>query len=215
MSKELKLTKEMISAEGIEIKVTQADVIDALVEEKITSILSQYEELKDSYEKINEKALKEKTDFLKKVLKKLPEIKGVTKDFECINTSEKYTQYLSISKIHCHESGSSFQFGYSNGSALLKETGVVSVRLITEIQGIVFIGWSEKLPYEYNMSEKLIKEIEAYDEKVEELFKVYPDKINEKQIARSIKNQFTKEILKSSSKDFQKKLRLGFGLNLD
>jgi hypothetical protein len=57
--------------------------------------------------------------------------------------------------------------------------------------------------------------LESHNEKVKDFIKMVPEKgFNEKEIAKRIKNQFTKEILKTSSSDFRKKLKEGFAIDL-
>lgn len=73
---ELQLTKETIANEGIEVKLTQADVIDMLVEEQVESIRSVYETLRETSLKIEAEITKEYDDFLESIAAKQIDLKA-------------------------------------------------------------------------------------------------------------------------------------------
>lgn len=212
----LALSKEAIQKEGIEIKLTQADIIDALVEEEIGSILSIAETLEETGKKIDQDISEYIKAQIDKAVSKVTAPKGLT--FDGVETQNSFNKgnyhgikVLSTSKDH----RGTIIFNTRGFGAYFTRTERIQVRYKTEVSGVTLYGFSEPIDVNIKVPSKYIKLIEEYDAKVEEFFKLVPKNgINEKELAKRIKNQFTKEILKTSSPDFQKKLRAGFGLSL-
>lgn len=213
---ELVLTKESIANEGIEIKVTQSDVIDALVEEQINGITSIFETLKSNQENIMELIQKEFNDFKDKLVAKQKTPKGLTFVVAKTNgsTSSCFTLY-NVNEYHDSRSAGTIKYSSNSRNISLKADGRMYLVYEAEISGIKLQGESEPIPYKFSHSKKLVELMEQHNAKVKEFIDIVPAKgINEKEIARKIKNQFTKEILKSSSPEFRAKLKEGFGLTL-
>lgn len=216
MSKELALTKESIANEGIEIKVTQSDVIDALVEEQLNGITSIYETLVENHKNIMELIEKEWSDFKNKLVAKQKTPRGLTFGTAKTNgsTSSYFTLY-GVNEYHDSRSAGTVKYSSNTRNISLKADGKLYIVYEVQIHGIDFQGESEPIPYKFSHSKKLVELMEQHNAKVKEFMDMVPAKgINEKEIARKIKNQFTKEILKSSSPEFRAKLKDGFGLTL-
>ena len=211
----LALSKEAIQKEGIEIKLTQADIIDALVEEEIGSILSIAETLEETGKKLNNDISNYIQSQIDKAISKITAPKGLTFD-GIANDSFNKGNYHSINVLNpCKDQRGTIIFNTRGFGAYFTRTETIKVRYKAEVSGVTLQGFSEPIDIKIKVPSKYAKLIEEYHQKVEEFFKLIPKSgINEKEIAKKIKNQFTKEILKTSSPDFQKKLRAGFGLSL-
>jgi len=216
---ELALTKEAILAEGIEIKVTQTDVIDALVEEQLAAYQAKVDKLNEEAQ-----ALKTELRLIHEAAEKVivdkftaeGKFKGMTIDY--IGHDLKYNSYKSH-EIYCitkQEKNNSGTYSYSyRGSSVYVDAPslLVTVKVLKTVNGITLIGLiSEKISIEY--SADFIARIKKQNKKIEDFLKTVPEKISEREISKRIKNQFTKEILKSSSKEFKQKLKLGFSMDL-
>lgn len=210
----LTLTKESIANEGIEIKVTQSDVIDALVEEQLTSITSIAETIKQTTKDLSLAVKQEFEDFLDKLVEKTPLPKGLVVDSRRSSYDTYKTEYI----CDIYEYSDKSVIRYENRqkrSYAINAKGTLCITYTGEISGIKVTGTCEPIPFKFNHSKKLLDMIKKHNEKVKEFIDMVPAKgINEKEIARKIKNQFTKEILKSSSPEFRAKLKEGFGLTL-
>jgi site-specific recombinase XerC len=64
------------------------------------------------------------------------------------------------------------------------------------------------------MPVSLVQRAKKVDNQVAIFLEKNNSRISEREIARKIKNQFTKEILKTSSPDFRKKIKEGFSVAL-
>jgi hypothetical protein len=215
--KELLLTKESIANEGIEIKVSQSDVIDALVEEQINAITSQVEEIKLSTKAILENIKAELQVCVDDAVAKAP----VSKHLNIIETDhnriysedKKETQLSSIDDREVR-GGTIIYRKVTNHHVVLQGQAKLIVKYQGIIDGINVLGRFDT-PFTFKYSKKLIKAIQEHNKRVDAFAEILPEKgINEKDIARKIKNQFTKEILKTSSPEFKQKMLDGFGINL-
>lgn len=214
---ELSLTKESIANEGIDIKLTQSDVIDALVEEQISSIVSQVETLRLSTKALAESVTQEFKVCVDAALVKAPLSKTLTiveHDYSRGHRDRDNTITLTdVSDLEVR-GGSTIYRKTNHCHVVLQGESRLSVRYEGIVDGINVVGRFETMfPFKY--SKKLVKAIEEHNKRVDALVEILPEKgINEKDIARKIKNQFTKEILKTSSPEFRQKMQEGFGIIL-
>ena len=210
---ELSLSKEAILKEGIDIKLTQSDVIDALVAEQIETILQVYEKLKTEGEEIRDFIKKEWEDAIENIVNAQDIPKGVKLEGkDSWHKNEKSIDLKTIIKKTDSRENIIFCCNYNNIS--LKCLGSVSIIYSLKSKGILFRGTSEVIDFDFEHSKGLEKRIKEHNEKVTEFCKNFKSGLNEKQIAKMIKNKFTKEILKTTSLDFKQKLIDGFGLTL-
>ena len=211
---ELQLTKESIANEGIDIKLSQADVIDMLVDEQVSSIKEIFETLRETSLQLEKEAMREYDEFLEDLAAKQTLPKGLT----VIGKNASYEPGKIVTLYTLNE----YVDGRSNTTYAMRTKSIAescSGKLILQYRGtfsgIKMTGVSEPILFKFKHSKKLISLIEQTKEKAEEFIKLVPVKgINEKELARKIKNQFTKEILKTSSPDFRKKLKEGFSIDL-
>ena len=212
----LALSKEAIQKEGIEIKLTQADIIDALVEEEIGSILSIAQTLEETGKKFHNDVSDYIQSQVDKAVSKITVPKGLTFDGVEYKGSFSKGNYHPINVLSSSkDQRGTIIFNTKGYGAYFTKTERIHVRYKTEVSGVTLYGFSEPIDVNIKVPSKYTKLIEEYHQKVEEFFKLVPKNgINEKEIAKKIKNQFTKEILKTSSPNFQKKLRAGVGLTL-
>lgn len=213
--KELALTKESIANEGIEIKLTQSDVIDMLVEQQLDDILSIPKQITETYDNLLLLVDKEWEDHLRKVVDKIPVPAGLTVVGFAPSKSTQTNMYLLSLREYFDNRSNNISYRTNDRSISLSCNVEVKVRYEGEISGITVFGESESVSYKFKHSKKLIAMLESHNEKVKDFIKMVPEKgFNEKEIAKRIKNQFTKEILKTSSSDFRKKLKEGFAIDL-
>lgn len=215
--KELLLTRESIANEGIEIKVSQSDVIDALVEEQINAITSQVEEIKLSTRAIFADIKAELQVCIDDAVAKAPVSKHLTiieTDHTRIYSEDrKETQLLSIDDREVR-GGTTIYRKVNNYDVVLQGQAKLIVKYQGIIDGINVVGRFDTT-FTFKYSKKLVKAIQEHNKRVDAFAEILPEKgINEKDIARKIKNQFTKEILKTSSPEFKQKMLDGFGINL-
>ena len=210
---ELSLSKEAILKEGIEIKLTQSDVIDALVAEQIETILQTYEKLKTEQENIRAFINKEWEEAVENIVNAQDTPKGVK--IEGKDSWHKNEKSIALNIIFKNtDSRENIRFGFSYNNISLKCLGSVSIIYSLKSKGILFKGIGETIDFDFEHSKGLEKRIKDHNEKVTEFCENFKSGLNEKQIAKMIKNKFTKEILKTTSLDFKQKLIDGFGLTL-
>ena len=217
MSKEIKgLSKDSFQAEGIELKVTQNDVIDLLVEEQVKSITDIAEAITQNQRMISD-LIKEEWDVaIAKNVEKITIPKGLT-----INpsprrsfNSTKNCDFKHLNHYNDNRSGA-LMFTLQNSHLTIESIASVTLTYETLISGITLTGPGETIKFTFKHSKKVIKFVEEHNIKVDEFMAILPaGGINEKQIAKVIKNRFTKEILKNMSLEFQKSLTKGFGVSI-
>lgn len=216
---ELQLTKESIANEGIEIKITQADVIDALVEEQMEAINSRHQFIIKSRELIQQKidaikllARDKAIALLESKLPKMVSVDGIKK-FSCsIKTSGKAV-YLETLKSFVDNTGIKYDLRDSN-SFYSKSEYIEDIPVNVNIKGLEIEGSSIQVRYNVSIPPSIFKDIEEHNLVCRKFAAEFPEKINPTKISKSIKNKFTKEILKTSSADFRNKLKTGFGVTL-
>lgn len=215
--KELLLTRESIANEGIEIKVSQSDVIDALVEEQISVITSQVEAVQLSAKAILDSVKAELQASIDVAVGVAPISKHLSiVDTDYTRTYSGKRKEVELLTISDGETRAGTTLYRRRGKCDLLVQG--DVRLVIKyegtLDGISVVGKHETT-FTHKSSKKLIKAIEEHNQRVEALAEILPEKgINEREIAKKIKNQFTKEILKTSSPEFKQKMLDGFGITL-
>lgn len=212
---ELALTKETIAKEGIEIKLTQGDVIDALVEENMEAIRENHNDLVIQREHILKILDQEKERFIKKFVSK----QDTLKDCKAVDTMWTYVQgwdHTSLPDVREHTNHKDTVMFQKRESPIALRCEVrMSVIYQTNINSIKFTGESEYVTCHFTYSNKTIDLIKRYNKNVDAFMAMIPEKgLNPKEITKKIKNQFTKEILKSTSPDFKDKLFKTFGISV-
>jgi len=197
------IKQEDLLNEGIEIKVTQNDVIDMIVSEQIQKILSELETLNLKSEELIKKHNNSK------VLKvKAP--KGAI-EIKCYQTKSECSNY-SIFSIQTTERNSG-KIDISRDSTRLYSSVEQNNRYEITIDGVLFEGRVSKT-VSTNLSEKFISEVEEHNKNVQSFLDRFPKGIDEKAVTKLIKAQFTKQIVKSTSKDFRGQLAQSFGISI-
>lgn len=216
---ELQLTKESIANEGIEIKITQADVIDALVEEQMEAINSRHQLIIKTKELIQQKidaikllARDKAIALLESKLPKMVSVDAVTKRYGSCKTTGK-TVYLETVKSNSDHTGIRYDLRDST-SISSKVEYLEDIPVNVNIKGLEIEGSSIQIRYNVSIPPSIFKDIEEHNLVCRKFATEFPEKINPTKISKSIKNKFTKEILKTSSADFRNKLKTGFGVTL-
>jgi hypothetical protein len=215
------LSKSSLQSEGVEIKLTQNDIIEALVEQQIEQIENQFKSLDKEYEDIVALMEKEVNDFRETKVKsiKIPKSASVGKWSYSVRGDYKEKDLLKTIRInedsYAREHG---RIKYYNSMGLrivmnCKISFYASVSL--EIEGLTFKSEVSTKDFNFKHSEELAKMIEDYNEKCEAFMCNIPKNgINEKEIAKKIKNQFTREMLTAMSSELKDALNKNFKLGL-
>jgi hypothetical protein len=214
-SGELQLTKEVIANEGIEIKLTQSDVIDMLVQEQLDQVRGIAPTLMETRKNIISLVERERDAAVDRTIKALvPKIEGLT----ITNKVLSYRENETVDMFYITESTmNNGTVKYNMQRSLIDKShkGMFRLEYETVVGGITLHGKSQPYNYEYTLSDKILELIEENNAKVKEFIASIPESgINEKELAKRIKNQFTKEILQNSSADFKKKLKKSFAIHL-
>jgi hypothetical protein len=223
MSKELALSKTDLTNEGIDVKVTQSDIIDYLVSEKIETFEEQCKKLNQNYKAIKDLCNEEynkATEIATKDIKapKSCVISHVSRRYE--TPKDRYNLYT----VNRYESKDTIKYVKGHNSTIEDDVILkLAPQFKIEVEGIIFFTGSldnkDLKKYEitvpFKHSKRLIDMINAHTKEVDKFLEIVPEEgINEKKISRDIKNKFTKEFLKTMSTDFKKSLKLGFNTSL-
>lgn len=217
---ELQLTKESIANEGIEIKLTQADVIDALVDEQMEIINNRYESIRQEYVEIKRFCTEERERIaikhFEEVKKKLPKFVIVDEkphfNFLQIENKGRDLVMYNLSKYSNGKTISYDKHNYRfNTHILVKATFSVQIKCSSDVN---LDSTTCSFTFSHKDSSSLLKRLNEHNLRVEQFLNDFPGEINPSKISKDIKNKFTKEILKTSSPDFRKKLKAGFGVTL-
>jgi len=216
MKKETILSKETIQEQGIDVKITQNDIIDVLVEDQIDNYLKIYEELMaehdDIYSLIKTDADLKAAETLALMKKEIP--RGV-KEFKSQHHYAAHKSYYNDKFLRIEENQhTKYIFPYTF-SFLMKGEIECEIKLIKVIGGLEFTScMTKRIPYE--TPSHLLELVKLKEAKVKSFLDSFPSGgINERKIAKAIKNQFTKEFMKSMSPDFKKSLNKSFKLKLN
>ncbi len=215
------LSKSSLQSEGVEIKLTQNDIIEALVEQQIEQIESQFKELSQEYEDIVAFMEKEVNDFRETKVKsiKIPKSASIGKWSYTLRDDYANKDVLMLTRLnedsYAREHG---RIKYYNNSGLrvvmnCKIDFYASVSL--EIEGLIFSSHISTKYFNFKHSEELAKMIEDYNEKSRAFMENIPKNgISEKEISKKIKNQFTREMLTAMSSELKDALNKNFKLGL-
>lgn len=216
MKKETTLSKETVQEQGIDIKITQGDIIDVLVEDQINNYLKTYEELIDEHNDIYGLV---KTDVKLKAAETLAlmrkEIPRGVKEFNSQHNYVGHMSYYYDKFLRIEENQhTKYIFPYT-ASFIIKGEIECEIKLIKVIGGLEFTSsMTKRIPYE--TPSHLLELVKLKEAKVKKFLDSFPSEgINERKIAKAIKNQFTKEFMKSMSPDFKKSLSKSFKLKLN
>jgi hypothetical protein len=217
MKKETTLSKETIEEQGIDIKITQNDIIDVLVEEQINEYLKEYEEIMSDHLRIYnliKMDIQQKAEEVIIIMRKdIPKgVKEVSKhhNFNADYNSTYYDKFLRLEETQYARKIYSYTTSFGT-------KGVISCKLMLEkvIGGLNFTSFkTAEIPYE--LPSHLLEAVKLKEEYVKKFLDSFPSEgINERKIAKTIKNQFTKEFMKSMSPDFKKSINKSFKLKLN
>lgn len=209
---ELVLSKDAVQKEGIDVKVTQGDIIEMLVSERIDEIESMYETLRDSGKQIISALDAEWKEARNAHAKKVKLPKGFKLNLEQINRVDWKAQVNhKVLNLDYSYNRSSVFYRAKQTSCIDDVTAKFVVKAYKEVEGVTYEGW---IPFEFHFKhdEKLVKLLAENNKQVEAFVASLPEEgISEKELTRKIKNTFTKEFVKTMSPDFQKSLKKGFG----
>lgn len=209
------LSKDSVVKEGIDIKISQADIIDMLVGEQFDNVMDTCHTLQARSKELMKALADEYKAAINEAVKKVPLPKG------CVMTTTEQAQknvksnfQINDINIQSNERTGTKSFWSNNRqcSDLLDVEGNVIIEKI--IEDIPFVG---RIPFKtkFKHSKKLIDQINSHNTEVTEFLASIPKEgINEKEISKKIKNQFTKQVVKAMSPEFRKSLKLGFGITI-
>jgi hypothetical protein len=212
MKKELALNKDAIQKEGIEIKITQSDVIDVLVGQQIENVMSQFRNLESRSVALREAIQTEKDKSIEKALAKIKIPEGLTFSHHRVS-STKSVNYKSIALnyIRPDDKGHTINLYTGTNTYYNQLQLVLEIYVKTTISDIELIGCLPAFTIKHNISKKLVEEITIHNAQTKAFEEIFPaGGINEKRLAKEIKNKFTKDMIKSMSPEFQKSLSSSF-----
>lgn len=211
------LSKESLKSEGIEIKLTQNDVIEMLVDEQVSRVESTYESL---VERVKEFEADTREEFKNAAHAQLVNLK-IPEGCEIIDVkhymdNESKGKRLTLMGIHINEhyrTGAKMYSSTNRSAFYLECKGLVKVTIKKEIEGMIFTAEIDLPPFHFKHKEGTEERLEMINREIIDFCGSMPrEGINPKEIARSIKNKFTKEMVKSMSPELQKALKKGFNL---
>ena len=215
MSKvETGLSIKEIQKENIEVKITQNDVIELLVQEQIDALENKYNELCERYTIIQDKY----NAYFKEVSKNkvLDSKVPLTASIADIHHNVKHAE-TSVS-ISCpyFGHGSNLEQKYISRTNMYAKADIfVNTKFKVEIDDITF--YSGSLSYSLDnviLPEELVNEINDYAKDFNAFNEILPDRVVVSKITKQIKATFTKQILSTTSAAFRKKLSQQFNVKL-
>lgn len=215
MSKtETGLSIKEIQKENIEVKITQNDVIELLVQEQVGALENKYNELCERYNTIQNKY---KTFFEKvcenKVL--LTKVSLTASVADIYHTANNTNRSVTISCPYFHQ-GSSIEQKCVNSNVMYTKVDIfVNTKFKVEVDGVIF--YSQNVEYDIEnvlLPEELVNEINDYTKDFMAFNEILPDKLVISKITKQIKATFTKQILSTTSAAFRKKLSQRFNVKL-
>ncbi len=211
------LSKESLINEGIEIKLSQADLIEMLVADKLSLIDNKAEALNKEYDLIKSLVNAEYETAKEKQELKITIPKGLSKKrtSHSVTKSKQNYSLKNIYKRNDSNSGRTLDvFRYtSNVCGSVDDDCIIeaSITVETITEDIQMTG---HLPYSFKFkhSKGLIERIKNYQVEFDLFIKSQPKEgYNEKLLTKEIKNNLTKEVIRNTSKEFKESLRVGFG----
>lgn len=211
---EVALSTKKLKEEGIEVRITQNDVIDLLVQEQVDLVVTAGRALIAEQKAWLAAAQAEWDKAVQDELAKL----AIPKGLKVINVSKNIagktvgTNFLQESS---HDRTGFVVFRTRYDGFYLEGDAKCSVKVTKTIGGIDLYG-EMPLKFPFTHSEKVKKDLETIQKKVNSFVDSLPAQghINEKEVARVLKNKFTKEVLKNVSPDLKKSLSSSMGLIL-
>lgn len=208
------LSIKEIQKENIEVKITQNDVIELLVQEQVDALESKYNELCERYTTIQNKykTFFEKVCENKVLLTKVPLTASVA---DIYHTANPNTQSVTISCPYFGH-GSTLEQKYVSSQIMYAKVDIfVNTKFKVEVDGVIF--YSGNVKYDIDnvlLPEELMNEINDYAKDFRAFNEILPDRVVISKITKQIKATFTKQILSTTSAAFRKKLSQQFNVKL-
>ena len=206
---ELTLSQQDFKSEQIEIRVNQADVIEALVVEYINRGRKEIEEINSVSKEVqiywNEK-MKEYLDDV--LLNAVKENLGSCKVIGGWWAEREYSDVFEIKVDDKTYTTKQIRTSYLQSTII-----DYKLEFTKKFKGKEYKYTENRTSSRFSLPKNLLEKIRLNETRIEKLIEQFPS-LNEKEISKQMRVKFTKEILKSSSSDFKNKLKLGFGLEL-
>jgi hypothetical protein len=218
---ELGLSMDNVKKEGIKIEVNQKDIIDMLVQERIEQIELEVKSIREDAKLLEKEALAFYNAEINKYVE-IPKLKtkGLTCGFHTANTSSGRISYdpnseILFIKISDYKTG----FKLRDDGIFLGDYKKMHGYTLLYSYTIEDIEFSKTVPVNIpevtiNLCPKITAKIQKHNEKVIKMLDEHSTLISESSITKKLKTTFTKEILKTTSASFQKKLSANFGVKL-
>lgn len=215
------LSKEAVQKEGIEVKVSQGDIIEMLVSERVDEIKSMVQTLDNTYNDLKEGLDAEYKAAIKHHASLVKVPKGTKLDInKCSANMQQLGQRNEF--MLCRPFNGNYYNPRSNTLQYQKESRRYvddvhckgSVPVIKVIDGVRLTGWIE-FEFDFKHDPKLVTLAEKLEKQVDAFIQsMPPEGINENALTKKIKTEFTKQFVKTMSPEFQKSLKKGFGFNM-
>lgn len=218
------LSKEQLQKEGIEIKITQNDIIDVLVQERVQWLEQEYKVLREEFDALMKESQEQVQEAVENKVRsmKLPKKCIITKidshyAYKGRNCNLEVRKLVTVGEPY-KEHYSRNELTYRPHTSLFAEKCVAygTVYLALTEDDVEFHAQVSVPEFTLKHNKAFMKRIEAHEKKVQAFFDSLPQSgvLNEKEIARHIKNTFTKEMLKNMSPEFVQTMRKGFSMNI-
>jgi phosphoribosylformylglycinamidine (FGAM) synthase PurS component len=217
MTTETNLTLSSIAQEGIEIKVTQADVIDMLVNERLTAIDDEIEAIEKSKSFIVEMIAKEKDKIAHTHIKRIARhllpnliVEDIYVGFK--NNTQK------VLYIYNSDFNQKIKYKISHDSLCYSSKYVVELtyKFTSEFKNTTIETIQRfKSNGSVSLNKEILQKIEEHNTRVNKFFETLPkEEFTQVQLTKKLKMEFTKSIVKSGSKEFIKTLESKFNVKL-
>jgi len=217
MTTETDLTLSSIAQEGIEIKVTQADVVDMLVNERLTVIDDEIEAIEKSKSFIVEMIEKEKDKIAHTHIKRIARhlLPNVILENIYVGFKDGTQKALYIYNAQYNQ-----KIKYRIGHDSLHYSSKYDVELIYKFTSefkntTIETRQSFKSNGSVSLNKEILQKIEEHNTRVNKFYATLPkEEFTQAQLTKKLKMEFTKSIVKSGSKEFIKTLESKFNVKL-
>jgi uncharacterized protein (UPF0335 family) len=216
-NQETGLTVKEIQKEGIELKLTQNDLIEMLVQEKVKAIDEQIQAYRTRGRLLVERIEQEKETASRKVFDGFKDALPEGYAIEEVSYPEEI-DIVNREHIRLFYENSTFE-NYTKSSSYFYIKSILKLKLTVTVTNpnldLKLTGFTILRVGEFFISSKLLEDIKRHNADYDEFCKTLPaNGISLTKMTKIIKSEFTKQILSKSSAEFKKKLKAQFGIIL-
>ena len=213
------LSKEAVQKEGIEVKVSQGDIIEMLVSERVDEIKTMVQTLNSTHNQLKEGFSAEYQAAIKHHASLVKVPKGTTLNLDkCSATMKSHKSEFTLSHPRNYNEYNTrttiLQYQKDSRRYIDDVHCKGTVPVIKVIEGVQLTGYIE-FEFDFKHDPKLVALAKKLEKQVDAFIESMPKEgINETALTKKIKTEFTKQFVKTMSPEFQKSLKKGFGFNM-